>query len=139
MRIVITVAQNWVLCFLNDPLQIFVIGLLELSNGCILLQHLDNTGLQFLLCSVFLAFGGLCVALQTNSAASAVSKKMYIPGKCIQAMFGFVVAYIVQYCTFETNDRVDMPQLFIPVLLILAAFYFYSLGKSKKMWHFIRH
>jgi len=131
MRTVITIAQKWCLWYLPNELQILFSGILELSNGCISLTQIENTGLRFLLCSVFLGFGGLCVALQTGSAASAVSQRAYLPGKFLQATISFIIAYIAQCVIFDTNDSVHMPWLFCLALLFFNTGYIYFRVKQK--------
>lgn len=131
MRTVITVAQKWCLWYLPEPLQILLTGFLELSNGCISLTQIENTGLRFLFCSVFLGFGGLCVALQTGSAASVVKQRLYLPGKCLQAMMSFIVAYLLQYLIFDIDQRVSLPWLFCLILLIMVAISIYLRSKTK--------
>lgn len=131
MRTVITMAQKWCLWYLPESLQILLTGILELSNGCIALTQIENTGMRFLLCSVFLGFGGLCVALQTGSAASSVRQRLYLPGKCLQATISFVIAYIVQRVLLDPDQRVQLPWLFCVALLLISSVYIYFGLKQK--------
>ena len=133
MRTVIAIAQKWCLWYMPAPLQILISGILELSNGCIALMNVSNTGLQFLLSSVFTGFGGLCVALQTGSAASNLRRGLYLPGKILQGMISFIIAYIVQLFTFRDAQQVHLPWLFYPTLLSLIAVCIYSVVKKKKV------
>lgn len=131
MRIAIAFLDKWCLMRLSQPLKIFATGIIELSNGCVSLSTIENTGLRFIICSTFLAFGGLCVALQTASAAPCVNQRMYLPGKFVQALISFIVAYTVQYITFDTDHKVHLPWLFYPSLLIMFLTFIYFRIKQK--------
>lgn len=131
MRTIITMANKWCLWLLPEPLQVFISGILELSNGCISLDIILNKRLRFLICSTFLAFGGLCVALQTVSAAPNVNQKMYLPGKCMQALISFLAAYVLQYFLFQNEIEVNLNWLFVVSLTIILAISVYYKRKSK--------
>lgn len=78
---------------------IFVYGILELSNGCLQLQHTAGVSAAFILAAPMLAFGGLCVFLQTKSVASGLSARYYFPGKALQTIISFVLALAVSKFT----------------------------------------
>ena len=132
MRTGIAFAKKWGLQYLPKPFEVFVTGILELTNGCLMLSAVENTGLRFLICSALLSFGGLCVALQTSSVSSGVRQRHYLPGKCIQAIFSFLVAYIVQYLFFDVAQKVHLPWLFFAALSVCSGIYIYSRAKQKK-------
>ncbi len=95
-RIVIEFLERWIFWLLPQSLQIFCKGILELSNGCVLLGQITNVGLRFLLASVLLAFGGLCVAMQTRSVTAGLSTKRYFPGKLLQSSISLFLALLAQ-------------------------------------------
>ena len=105
MRALIAIIQKWCLWCLSAPWDMLIIGSLELCNGCLALANVKNYGLRFILCSFFLGFGGLCVALQTRSAASNTNFRLYLPGKFLQAWVSFLMAYAVQYIAFTPQDK----------------------------------
>ena len=139
MRIVITFITKWFLSYLPEPWHIFTAGILELSNGCVALSKIQNTGLRFILCSVFLGFGGLCVALQTRSAASMVDQKYYLPGKIIQGVISFLISYVLQLMLFEKGQQFRMPWLFLPILLVVFTMILFSAMKPKKSCGNLEH
>ncbi len=94
-RILVTFLQSWFLWCLPKWLQIFLTGLLELTNGCCELMLIDNEQLRFLLCSCMLSFGGVCVLLQTVSVTGELSVKYYILGKLLQTVFSFLLSCAV--------------------------------------------
>ena len=139
MRIVIAFADKWLFGYLPTPFQLLATGLLELSNGCIALSKITNTGFRFILCSVFLGFGGLCVALQTGSAANIISQRMYLPGKLIQALISFLSAYIVQYIFWGAEEKVKLPWLFLSLLIIFTCIFIYYRFLIKKSCGILEH
>lgn len=94
-RIVIAFLRRWFLWILPMEGQVAVIGFLELSNGCIELCNISSTSLRFVLCSVFLACGGLCVGMQTQSVTSGLSLHFYFFGKVAQTLFSLVLSTAV--------------------------------------------
>lgn len=103
-RILISVLQ---LVISNVPPQVTVIvsGFLELVNGCIGLNSIENIGLQFMLVSTFLGFGGLCVHMQTISVTQTLSKRAYISGKMIHTTISTVISFLVQLILYNSTDR----------------------------------
>ena len=79
-----------------------IMGLLELSNGCLLLHSLDDECLRFVIVSVLLASGGICVTLQTMSVTENTGLGLYIPGKIIQAGISLILSLII--CPFLFPD-----------------------------------
>lgn len=53
--------------WMPPAVEIGLSGLLELTSGCSRLPQLEAAGLRYCMASGFLAFGGLCVWLQTKS------------------------------------------------------------------------
>lgn len=86
-RVVIAFLDRWILWLFPIPVQVLVCGMLELTNGCMLLPQIPDVQTRFVLCSGLLAMGGLCVTLQTLSAAKGLSLKYYLLGKLHQTMF----------------------------------------------------
>lgn len=106
-RVLIGVLEKWFLWMLPTTLQVIAAGLLELSNGCIELQRISDPDLRFIVCSCLLAFGGMCVTMQTGSAIKGLSITPYLKGKLIQTMISFVLSVSV------------ILHIWIPVLTLL--------------------
>lgn len=129
-RVLLAFLDRWIFWALPDSLVVVITGVLELTNGCCSLASVDNVGLRFILCSGMLAFGGLCVGMQTVSAADGVSMKYYFPGKLLQTVFSCVLSTLV--VQFLPGGG---PAEFPVVLLISAAILMYFLlflHKKKK-------
>lgn len=101
-------------------LSILLAGLLELTNGSMALYSVENAGTRFILASLFLTIGGLCVALQTASAAKSLNMKSYMLAKAIQGIISVGFAYIIQYFIFPAEDRFTASGITIVIFLLLA-------------------
>ena len=96
-RILITFLEQWFLWLFPIPVRVALSGLLELSNGCICLSQISDVKLRFLICSMLLGAGGLCVTMQTSSVVQGFSLKFYLLGKIIQVGFSLVSALALVY------------------------------------------
>ncbi len=103
-RILLAFAQRWFLWLLPQTGQILFSGILEIANGCSQLTDIPYIGLRFSLCAVFLAFGGLCVGLQTHSVAGNVDTSLYLPGKITQAAISCLLSLPLQ-ALFPVSER----------------------------------
>lgn len=61
--------ERWFFPMLPEFLCLWISGLLELTGGIMSLSRVAEEGLRFLLSTVFVNFGGICVLLQIRSAA----------------------------------------------------------------------
>lgn len=86
-RVLIRFLNRWLLWMLPETVQVAIIGLLELSNGCCSLLSVENISARFIIASVLLAAGGLCVTMQIASAAKGLSLKYYFCGKGLHILF----------------------------------------------------
>lgn len=96
-RVVTAFLSRWFLWLLPTDLQVALIGLLELSNGCCSLNLVEEERMRFLLCSGMLAFGGLCVGMQTRSVTAGLSLRYYYLGKILQTVFSLALAIAAIY------------------------------------------
>ncbi|MBR2888808.1 MAG: hypothetical protein IKC09_00860 [Oscillospiraceae bacterium] len=112
-RILLEFLERWTGWFFPKPVLVFLGGLTELANGCVSLSLLDSPGLRFLFASVFLAFGGLCVGMQTLSVTGPLGTGLYFPGKILQACISFYLAVILQNPLFPPDQRVSVPLIFL--------------------------
>lgn len=132
-RVLIAYLERWFLWMLPLPEQVLLSGLLELSNGCCALKEIESEGLRFIICSVMLGFGGLCVAMQTAGAARSLGCSHYLRGKLLQTTYSVILAYLLQLC-FPVGMRWLMPWY----LLCLAALFCLSiLLKTKNKSRFL--
>ena len=83
-RTVLEYLKKWVFNCISLPLEILLTGMLELSNGCIILSQIQNEFLRFLMASAMLSFGGICISLQTASVCEMSIFKGYFRQKLLQ-------------------------------------------------------
>ena len=130
-RIVITVLERWTLWFLPESAQIIVRGLLELANGIVSLQEIQNLGQRMVLFSMLLSFGGLCVWMQTISVADGVPTKYYLPGKITQCAISVLLTFALQVA-LPAQQRAKIHPLFLVIGIIVPIFYSYIQRKLEK-------
>lgn len=117
-RVLIAFLNRWMLWLLPVTVRVAVAGLLELSNGCCSLVSIGNIPVRFVLCACLLAFGGLCVTMQTASAAQGLSLRYYIIGKTLQGLFSFLLCLCILH-----------PWLIFP---LIPAYFLVISGKNRK-------
>ncbi len=130
-RVLLGFAERWFLWLLPEAAAILLCGILELANGCCRLPELSSTGMRFLLCAVFLGFGGLCVALQTKSVAGTVDTGLYFPGKICQAAVSFLLC-IPCLWLLPGSERPKIPAVLIALCLFICLIYSFYGRKIKK-------
>lgn len=94
-RVLISFLNRWILWLFPAYIQVGLIGLLELSNGCCELSAISDTTLRFIMCSGMLALGGCCVAMQTISVTTGLSLRYCLMGKLLQTAFSLILAFAV--------------------------------------------
>ena len=62
----------------------YILGFLELTNGCIDLSGISSEGNRFIMAVCLLNFGGFCVAMQTISVCEGLGTGMYFQGKVLK-------------------------------------------------------
>ena len=112
-RILIAFLDRWFLWLLPTNLQIAVYGILELANGCCSAELVASSGLRFILCSGTLAFGGICVAMQTASVTGKLGLGKYVQGKFLQAMISILLSTFAQYFLFPQGEKVAISPVFL--------------------------
>ena len=132
-KILLSVIHRWFAWTLSPIMFSIITGFLELSNGCVGLQTIENYGLKFILSAGYLGFGGICVALQTYSATNSCGLGMYFPGKVLHTLISICLATMLQYLLF-THEQIYTN---IPPILLLSgisiAIFTVILRKLKKV------
>lgn len=104
-RVLLAFLQKWCFWLMGNEEQVFLTGLLELSNGCYRLFGTATQGARFVMCAAFLGFGGLCVAMQTVSVTGGLGTGMYFPGKTIQGCLSLILSGLLQGVLFHPSER----------------------------------
>ncbi len=113
-RILIALLAQWAFPYLSPSLHLLTTGVLELTNGCLSLSSLENEGIRFLHCSFFLAFGGLCVTMQTAFVSHPLGISLYFPGKLLQACIATGLCECMRVAVY--GSKVFPLLLLLPVL-----------------------
>lgn len=115
-RILLKFMDRWFLWILPEELRILIWGLLELSNGCCALSDIRSLDLRFVICSAILAFGGICVALQTASVAESLPIASYLQGKLFHTLFAILLSVLYLRYGFISIILVSS-FFFLPVII----------------------
>lgn len=94
-RVVSAFLNHWFLWLLPGWAQAAITGFLELANGCIALGQVSGEELRFVLCSAMLAFGGVCVSMQTVSVTKGLDLRQYFAGKMLQTLFCILISIAI--------------------------------------------
>lgn len=120
-QLLLGMLERWVLWAFPQWLTVAASGLLELTSGCLCLQQISSEGIRFICCAAFLAWGGVCVALQTASVTAGVGLGLYFPGKIIQCVLSVILAALAQFWLFPQAQRVLLPHFALPAAAVLVA------------------
>ncbi len=131
-RIIIGFLSRWLLWLLPTATQTALYGILELANGCTQLRCVENIGLRYTICAGMLAFGGLCVAMQTASVSQKIGLGMYFPGKLLQCIISVFLALLTQNLFLQRQQIFFVPLWVYVLILILGVGICFFLHKSKK-------
>lgn len=130
-RILLGYLNRWFLWWLPLPVQVILSGTLELANGCVLLNDLASPGLKFIIASSMLAFGGICVGMQTRSVTQGLGTGFYFPGKILQTLLSILLSAVLQQFLFDTSDVFQVRQSIIFLLITCVILMFCFLRRKK--------
>ena len=119
-RIVLEFCGRWFMWRLPVTMQVLISGLLELSNGCIRLNEIQCEGLRFIVASILLSAGGLCVTMQTLSVSQGTVGPKYFLGKGTQTVFSLLLCVTLQPILFSKSNQFHFPTALIFVLCCIA-------------------
>lgn len=131
-RIILTFLHQWILLLLPDYIAVVITGILELANGSIQLNRIQNDGLRMIISSGILSLGGMCVYLQTLSVTKGLGTGMYFPGKLIQCSISILLSGIVQCFIFRTSRTNPFIYLLISFIIIFCVCIVINLPFFKK-------
>lgn len=120
-RVVLAFLTRWILWLLGSSGQVTIFGLLELTNGCCSLHLIGNEGLRMVIASGILAFGGLCVAMQTASVTGELGLGWYLPGKILQTIISVILSAFSGYLLFGNPLLLFISLIFAGGMIIAIA------------------
>ena len=115
-RVILAFLQRWILWMFPESWQVIITGILELSNGCCSLAAINDLRVRFLVSSGLLAFGGLCVTMQTVSVTNGLSLRYYFLGKLLQTTFSILLSWLV----FPSAPEIAAAALIFCALLVIS-------------------
>lgn len=128
-RILAGFLNRWFLWLLPSEIQVLLISILELANGCTCMNLIDNEGLRMIIASAAINFGGICVWMQTASITTGLDIRDYLKGKLLQTAFGVGLTMIGQCFLLPSENRFDIS--LVGILLILSVLLVISLLAGK--------
>lgn len=131
-RVILGFCSRWFLWLFPSTMQVLISGLLELANGCVLLQNISQEGMRFLLAGTMLSFGGLCVGMQTMSVTEGIGTGWYFPGKVLQTTLTALISVLLQPVLFANSEAVTLP-IFALIGLAFAFFLLLFIFRRKKV------
>lgn len=136
-RVFLGFADEWLLDKLPQGVNVFISGLLELTNGCIQLVNIPDEFERFTVAAFLLSFGGVCVTMQTATAAQNLGMGGYLPGKLLQSCISYILCLVSQPFLFPASVH---PQLLIRgvTVLIIAIFCVFYFRYNKQCSRFLR-
>ena len=131
-RVVIAFLDRWALWLLPEAIRVVICGILELANGCCCLAIIDSVGLRFIVSSAILAFGGICVFMQTASIIDSLDIRWYLMGKSLQLMISAWLAVLAQNLLFRTEYKVQFSSILTLIIAVIFITIFIVLKKIQK-------
>lgn len=117
-HILLMLAQKWFLYLVPPFVRVIASGIMELSNGCLMLEDIKTVSIRFIVCSCLLSFGGLCVTMQTISVSKNISLRYYLLIRMLHCTLTAVFSSIYIYSHWM-------------ILVILIVLFFVFLYKRK--------
>ena len=123
-RVLLSFLQRWLFWLLPGPICVFLSGILELANGCMELNRLPEEELRFLLVSIFLGFGGMCVGMQTCGILGqcGLNSGRYFPGKILHGIISGLMAWLVIPLVFPDSTIPMFRMVWFPSGLLLISY-----------------
>ena len=129
--IITCIIRRWFLWMLPQVWETVVYGLLEITNGCLALKNINSTGLRFILCALFLSFGGGCTAIQTHTVANGLNCHGYWRCKAFEGGCSLLLAYVIQLVLIPEDQTYHFPISIIVTILAILIIIALSIRKSK--------
>jgi len=108
-RILLSYLDLWMKAWIPPVVRTVIFGSLELVNGCCLLPEVADVRIRFVIFSGMLAFGGICVMMQTVSVVRELSTGYYLMGKLLQTAFSLIISTALVYQNWYLMTAVLIP------------------------------
>lgn len=131
-KMILQYLDKWIFPFIPSTIAVIISGITELSNGCLLLQSIPNESVRFVLSSMFLAMGGICVTMQTVSITDHNGTHAYIKAKILQCIIALMLSFILQTILFNDHKFRTTHNIIFFSLLTITTFIFCVRNKENK-------
>lgn len=115
-RMILEFGNRWFLWQSNPVAKVLATGILELSNGCLLLQNISDPAIRFLVASTMLSIGGFCILMQTHAVFPELRIKQYLTGKLVHLILSLILSVSA---VFMIHGKI-LPCMFCLVVLIIG-------------------
>ena len=130
-RILLVFMEHRLLFLLPPILKILICGFLELTNGFVALNAVSRERIRFIIASLFLSCGGICVFMQTKSVVRELNIKLYCIGKGLHTLISLALSVLVQPFLFQCSAKEYLSSLLI--LGMIAGFIMICAIVTKKV------
>lgn len=132
-RVILAFGNRWILWLFPETVSIGISGMLELTNGLYLLKTVEKECIRFLLCALFLGFGGLCVGMQTVSVTGELGTGWYFPGKLMQSVISVALAGMASTLLFpeEISSTAKILLLFAGIIAAVLPIFLRIIREKK--------
>lgn len=110
------------LSYITPIARIILTGICELTNGCFSLSSIESQPEKYLLCNIFLSFGGLCITMQTSSVSTPLRIKKYLKLKVAQCAIAGTIAYLLLPVVYKESNLSSIAILRYPAGIITIIF-----------------
>lgn len=131
-KMAVHMMHRWFLWKVPKEWSAFVVGLLEITNGCLDLTSLSSVGLRFVLCSFYLGMGGVCTMLQTYAVTGGLYFGKYVVCKFMQSGISVLIAYAVQWFFLPEGVKLRLPCTILATVLTVVLLIAFSIRKNEK-------
>jgi len=107
-RILLEFLDKWVLQYFSPVIRVLITGILELSNGCIGLETIPDPYLRFLLASVMLSLGGICILMQTRAVFPELNIPQYLKGRLIHLLCSVALSLLILFIRLRKFQAVSV-------------------------------
>ena len=105
-RMCLSFLDKWFLFYIPNTFRVLLTGLLELSNGCLRLNQIEDPSLRFLIATVMLSLGGFCVLMQTKAVFPELETREYLGRKLIHLYFSVLLALVMTSVLDKRNTGI---------------------------------
>lgn len=103
-RIITAFCEKWLLRACPQSFRTLSAGILELASGFAALRNIPQESERFILATLFLGMGGLCVGMQTMTVTGPLGTGWYFPGKFMQSFIGIPLSILACYFLFPSEQ-----------------------------------